>query len=90
MIAASIVMRQWRRAQTIQSAPVAIEVPDKVRTAHGAALAAWDAERGETEALRAEPSDAANTRGGVPDLTRSPGRRTSRRHGAREPQGLLK
>ena len=39
MNAASIVMRQWRRAQTTQSAPVAVEVPDKVRTAHGAALA---------------------------------------------------
>ena len=39
MNAASIVMRQWRRAQTTQSAPVAIEVPEKVRTAHGAALA---------------------------------------------------
>ena len=39
MNAASIVMRQWRRAQTTQSAPVAIDVPDKVRTAHSAALA---------------------------------------------------
>ena len=77
MNAASIVMRQWRRAQTTQSAPVAIDVPDKVRTAHGLALAsvwseaqalantglsvaqaAWDTERGEAEALRAELSDA--------------------------------
>ena len=39
MNAASIVMRQWRRAQTTQSAPVAVDVPDKVRTAHSAALA---------------------------------------------------
>ena len=39
MNAASIVMRQWRRAQTTQSAPVAIDVPDKVRIAHGVALA---------------------------------------------------
>ena len=39
MNAASIVMRQWRRAQTTQSAPVAVDVPDKVRTAHGVALA---------------------------------------------------
>ena len=77
MNAASIVMRQWRRAQTTQSAPVAVDVPDKVRTAHGVALAslwaeaqalantglsaaqaAWDTERGEAEALRAELSDA--------------------------------
>ena len=39
MNAASIVMRQWRRAQTTQSAPVAVDVPDKVRTAHSVALA---------------------------------------------------
>ena len=44
MNAASIVMRQWRRAQTTQSSPVAVEVPDKVRTAHGAALASLWAE----------------------------------------------
>ena len=39
MNAASIVMRQWRRAQTTQSAPVAVDIPDKVRTAHSVALA---------------------------------------------------
>ena len=39
MNAASIVMRQWRRAQTTQSAPVTLDIPDKVRTAHSAALA---------------------------------------------------
>ena len=44
MNAASIVMRQWRRAQTTQSAPVALDVPDKVRAAHGVALASLWAE----------------------------------------------
>ena len=44
MNAASIVMRQWRRAQTTQSAPVAIDIPDKVRAAHGVALATLWAE----------------------------------------------
>ena len=39
MNAASIVMRQWRRAQTTQSAFVALDLPDKVRTAHSVALA---------------------------------------------------
>ena len=77
MNAASLVMREWRRAQTVQAAPVAVEVPDKVRAANSAALAvlwseaqalanerllsiqaAWDAERVEAEALRAELSEA--------------------------------
>ena len=44
MNAASIVMRQWRRAQTTQSAPVAVDIPDQVRTAHGVALATLWAE----------------------------------------------
>jgi len=77
MNAASLVMREWRRAQTVQAAPVAVEVPDKVRAANSTALAAlwseaqalanerllaaqtaWDAERVEAEALRAELSEA--------------------------------
>jgi len=40
MNAASIVMREWRRAQTAQAAPLAVEVPDKVRATSSAALAA--------------------------------------------------
>lgn len=77
MNAASLVMREWRRAQTVQAAPVVVEVPDRVRAANSTALAAlwseaqalanerllsaqtaWDAERVEAEALRAELSEA--------------------------------
>ena len=77
MNAASLVMREWRRAQTVQAAPVVVEVPEKVRAAHVSALAAlwseaqglanerllaaqtaWEAERGEAEALRAQLSEA--------------------------------
>ncbi len=39
MNAASIVMREWRRAQTVQAAPVVVDVPDRVRAANLAALA---------------------------------------------------
>src|SRR5574344_615203 len=38
MNAASAVMREWRRAQTAQAAPVAVTVPEVVTQAHGAAL----------------------------------------------------
>ena len=44
MNAASIVMREWRRAQTAQAAPVAVEVPDKVRAANMNAVAVLWAE----------------------------------------------
>ncbi len=40
MNAASAVMREWRRAQTAQAAPVAVTVPEVVTQAHGAALVA--------------------------------------------------
>jgi colicin import membrane protein len=39
MNAASVVMRDWRRSQTAQAAPLAVEVPDKVRATSSAALA---------------------------------------------------
>ena len=77
MNAASLVMREWRRAQIVQAAPVGVEVPDKVRAANATALAvlwseaqglanerllvtqtAWEAERGEAEALRVQLSEA--------------------------------
>ena len=38
MNAASIVMREWRRAQTAQAAPLAVEVPEKVRASYGPGL----------------------------------------------------
>ncbi len=38
MNAASVVMRDWRRAQTAQTAPIAVEVPDKVRATSSVAL----------------------------------------------------
>lgn len=44
MNAASIVMREWRRAQTAQAAPVAVEVPDKVRAANVNAMSVLWAE----------------------------------------------
>ena len=44
MNAASLVMREWRRAQTVQAAPVVVEVPGKVQAAHHAALAVLWAE----------------------------------------------
>ena len=51
MNAASIVMREWRRAQTAQAAPVAVEVPDKVRAANVTAMSVlW----GEAQALANE------------------------------------
>jgi len=39
MNAASAVMREWRRAQTTQAAPVAVQVPEAVQQAGGAAVA---------------------------------------------------
>jgi len=44
MNAASVVMRDWRRSQTAQAAPLAVEVPDKVRATSSAALATLWAE----------------------------------------------
>ena len=38
MNATSVVMRDWRRAQTAQTAPIAVEVPDKVRATSSVAL----------------------------------------------------
>lgn len=40
MNAASAVMREWRKAQTAQAAPVALQVPEAVQQASQAALAA--------------------------------------------------
>jgi len=40
MNATSTVMREWRRAQTVQAAPVAVTVPELVSQASGAALVA--------------------------------------------------
>jgi len=39
MNAASAIMREWRRAQTAQAAPVAVQVPEAVQQAGGAAVA---------------------------------------------------
>lgn len=44
MNAASIVMREWRRAQMAPASPLMIEVPEKVRTSSAAALASLWAE----------------------------------------------
>lgn len=44
MNAASVVMRDWRRSQTAQAAPLAVEVPDRVRATSSAALATLWAE----------------------------------------------
>lgn len=54
MNAASVVMREWRRAQTVQAAPVAATVPDVVQQASAAALAAMWAQAQEqaNESLR--------------------------------------
>ncbi len=55
MNAASAVMREWRRAQTAQAAPVAVTVPELVTQAHGAALVSlWQtAQELANESLRA-------------------------------------
>ena len=55
MNAASAVMREWRRAQTAQAAPVAVTVPEVVMQAHSTALAAlWQtAQELANESLRA-------------------------------------
>lgn len=77
---ASAVMKEWRRAQTTQAAPVAVTVPEAVTQANSQALtvlwaqaqelaneslraaqAAWEAERGELDALRQELADAYET-----------------------------
>lgn len=74
---ASAVMKEWRRVQTTQAAPVAVTVPEAVTQANSQALAAlwaqaqelaneslrtaqaaWEAERGELDALRQELADA--------------------------------
>ena len=77
MNAASAVMKEWRRAQTVQAAPVAATVPDVVQQASAAALA----ERAEAriaeierraEDLRAEldhaHADAERLRGELADV----------------------
>jgi len=55
MNATSTVMREWRRAQTVQAAPVAVSVPELVSQASGAALVAlWQqAQELANESLRA-------------------------------------
>jgi len=55
MNAASAVMREWRRSQTAQAAPVAVTVPEVVTQAHSAALASlWQtAQELANESLRA-------------------------------------
>lgn len=77
MNAASAVMKEWRRAQIAQAAPVAVSVPEPVQQAASAALAAiwlqaqelaheslrsaqaaWEAERGELDAMRQELAQA--------------------------------
>jgi chromosome segregation ATPase len=52
---ASSGMREWRRAQTAQAAPVAVQVPEAVQQANGAALVAlWqEAQELANESLRA-------------------------------------
>ena len=52
---ASAGMKEWRRAQTAQAAPVAVQVPEVVQQASGAALAAlWrEAQELANESLRA-------------------------------------
>jgi len=77
MHAASSVMKEWRRAQTAQAAPVVVAVPEPVQQAGSAAVAAiwlqaqelaneslrsaqtaWEAERGELDAMRQELAEA--------------------------------
>lgn len=77
MNSASAIMREWRRAQTVRAAPVAVAIPDAVQAKASESLAAlwlaaqelanaslraaqsaWDIERQELEALRAELSQA--------------------------------
>ena len=77
MNAASSVMKEWRRAQTAQAAPVVVAVPESVQQAVSAAAAAiwlqaqelaneslrnaqsaWEAERGELDAMRQELAQA--------------------------------
>lgn len=40
MNAASTVTRDWRRTQTMQAGPVAVQIPEPLAAAHGQALAA--------------------------------------------------
>lgn len=77
MNAASQVMREWRRAQTAQSTPVVVNIPELVQTASTNAViaiwqqaqelanenlknaqGAWEQERQELDAMRAELADA--------------------------------
>lgn len=77
MNAASSVMKEWRRAQTAQAAPVVVAVPEPVQQAGSVAVAAiwlqaqelaneslrsaqtaWEAERGELDAMRQELAEA--------------------------------
>ena len=72
MNAASIVMREWRRAQMVPASPLMIEVPERVRTSSAAALASlWsEAQSLANESLlsaqaawEAERSEAETLRG---------------------------
>lgn len=77
MNAASQVMREWRRAQTAQSTPVVVNIPEIVQTAATNAViaiwqqaqelanenlknaqGAWEQERQELDAMRAELAEA--------------------------------
>ncbi len=77
MNAASQVMREWRRAQTAQSTPVVVNIPELVQTASTNAViaiwqqaqelanenlknaqGAWEQERQELDAMRAELAEA--------------------------------
>ena len=56
MNATSTVMREWRRSHTSQAAPVAVEIPEKLRMANGASLASlWS----EAQALANESLQSA-------------------------------
>ena len=89
MNAASAVMREWRRAQTAQAAPVAVTVPEVVTQAHGAALVAlWQtAQELANESLRvaqaaweAERADAYERQAAELDVVRAAAEQSARLH----------
>lgn len=65
MNAASTVMREWRRAQTMQAGPVAVQIPEGVVTSHTQALAGlWlQAQELANESLRAAQASWETERG---------------------------
>lgn len=69
---ASAGMKEWRRAQTTQAAPVAVQVPEAVQQASGAALAAlWQsAQELANESLRAAQAGWDGERAEADTLTR--------------------